>query len=114
MPKNDRIRLRHMLYAAEEAVSFGQGRTRRDLDQDRMLTLSLVKSMEIIGEAAARMSPETKAQYPAIPWEDIIGMRNRLIHAYFDVDLDRVWDTLTDDLPSLVTALQQILSDEGV
>jgi uncharacterized protein with HEPN domain len=114
MRKNDLIRLRHMLDAAEEAVSFGRDRTRPDLDHDRMLTLSLVKSMEIIGEAATRISPEAKAQYRGIPWADIIGMRNRLIHAYFDIDLARVWDTLTDDLPPLIEALQQILSDKEI
>lgn len=84
MRKDDRIRLRHMLEAAREAVSFTQNCTRSDLNSDRMLTLSLVKCIEIIGEAAARITKESRRKYQAIPWPNIIAMRNRLIHAYFD------------------------------
>jgi uncharacterized protein with HEPN domain len=108
MPKDDRIRLRHMLDAAREAVSFTEARSRADLDSDRMLVLSLVKSIEIVGEAASRVTAETQRQNPEIPWQDIVGMRNRLIHAYYDIDLDRVWDTVLDDLPPLITSLQRL------
>ncbi|MHC4441686.1 MAG: HepT-like ribonuclease domain-containing protein [Planctomycetota bacterium] len=107
MSKDDEIRLRHMLDSANEAVRFVKGRTRNDLNDDRMLVLSLVKCIEIIGEAAARISPEIKTRYSNIPWSDIVGMRNRLIHAYFDIDLDRVWDTITDDLPPLIAELEK-------
>lgn len=112
MRKDDLVRLRHMLEAAKEAVSFAQNRTRSALDSDRMLTLSLVKSIEIIGEAAARVTKECQQRYPEIPWSNIIAMRNRLIHAYFDIDLDRVWDTVTDDLPPLIASLERILPPE--
>lgn len=112
MRKDDRIRLRHMLDAAREAVSFSQNRTRSDLNTDRMLVLSLVKCVEIIGEAASRVTKECQRQSPEIPWPSIIAMRNRLIHAYFDIDLDRVWDTITDDLPPLIAALEDILPAE--
>jgi uncharacterized protein with HEPN domain len=98
-----------MLEAAREAVSFAQNRFRSDLDSDRMLVLSLVKSIEIVGEAAARVTKECRHRYPEIPWPNIIAMRNRLIHAYFDIDLDRVWDTVFDDLPPLIASLEQIL-----
>jgi uncharacterized protein with HEPN domain len=108
MCRDDQVRLRHMLDAAEEAISFARGKSRSDLDSDRMLTLALVKSIEIIGEAAARVTPDGRAESPEIPWQDIIGMRNRLIHAYFDIDLDRVWDTVSDDLPPLVATLERI------
>jgi uncharacterized protein with HEPN domain len=101
-----------MLDAAREAVSFTQSRTRSDLNSDRMLTLSLVKCIEIIGEAAARVTKGSQRRYPEIPWTNIIAMRNRLIHAYFDIDLDRVWDTVTDDLPPLIASLQDILPPE--
>ena len=77
-----------------------------------MLALALIKSIEVVGEAAARTSTETRAKYPAVPWVDVIGMRNRLIHAYFDIDLDRVWDTVTVDLPPLITVLEQIVRRE--
>lgn len=109
--RDDSIRLRHMLDAAREAVSFAQAKSRSDLDENRILVLSLVKSIEIVGEAASRVSQEMQARHPHIPWADIVAMRNRLIHAYFDVDLDRVWDTVTDDLPPLITALESIITD---
>lgn len=88
MPKSDRIRLQHMLDAAREALSFVRGKTREDLDRDRLLVLALVKAIEIIGEAACQVSSETRSQIPEVPWEDIIGMRHRLVHAYFDIDLE--------------------------
>lgn len=81
MRKDDAVRLRHMLDAAKEAVSFAQNKTRRSLDTDRKLVLSLVKSIEIIGEAAANVTSTSREELPHIPWRDIISMRNRLIHA---------------------------------
>jgi uncharacterized protein with HEPN domain len=98
-----------MLDAAREALSFAKNKTRGDLDNDRMLVLSLVKEIEIIGEAAANVSSEARDRYPEIPWPSIVGMRNRLIHAYFDIDYDRVWDTITDDLPPLIAILEKIV-----
>ena len=101
-----------MLDAATEALSFASGRTREDLHKDRMLVLSLVKDVEIIGEAAGKVSAQTQARHAEIPWAHIQGMRNRLIHAYFDVNLDVVWSTVTNDLPPLVEALTGILAAE--
>lgn len=106
MRRDDTILLQHMLDAAREAMAFAQGRGRPALDDDRMLVLSLVKETEIIGEAAYRISAATRAQLPGIPWQDIIGMRHRLVHAYFDINLDILWRTVQDDLPGLVAALQ--------
>jgi uncharacterized protein with HEPN domain len=101
-----------MLDASMDAMSFVSSRTRADLDHDRMLLLSLVKCIEIVGEAASRVTTETQAVTPSIPWRDIVGMRNRLIHAYFDVDHDRVWDTVRDDLPPLIEALRSALGPD--
>jgi uncharacterized protein with HEPN domain len=98
-----------MLDAANEALDFIQGKTRSELDKDRMLVLSLVKELEIIGEAASKVSPDIRSQHTAIPWQDISGMRNRLIHVYFDVDLDTVWSTVTRDLPLLKAELEKII-----
>lgn len=109
MRKDDRIRLQHMLDAANEALTFIQGKIRADLDIDRMLVLSLIRELEIIGEAASKISAETRSQNTSIPWQDISGMRNRLIHAYFDVDLDTVWSTVSRDLPTLKAELEKIL-----
>jgi uncharacterized protein with HEPN domain len=116
MPLDDVVRLQHMLDAAREALGFSAGRGRADLDGDRMLTLALVKCIEIIGEAAANVSPGVRVSHPEIPWREITSMRNRLIHAYFDVDLDVTWSTTVNDLPPLVAALQRIIlsvSEEG-
>jgi len=113
MHEDDRVRLQHMLDAAREALSFVAGRERRDLDADRMLVLALVKSIEIIGEAGTRVSEEGRDATPAVPWPEIIAMRNRLVHAYFDVNLDVVWATVREDLPALVAALQDALNDVG-
>jgi len=112
MRKDDRVRLQHMHEAAGEALSFAAGRSRADLNRDRQLVLSLVKDIEIAGEAAARVSAEARAALPAIPWADIVGMRNRLIHGYYTVDLDRVWSTVSDDLPPLVRELARALGTE--
>ncbi len=98
-----------MLDAAREACSFAAGHTRPDLDTHRMLVLALLKSIEIIGEAAARVTPDTRVAYPSIPWAAIVGMRNRLVHGYFDVDLDIVWATVDRELPALIRQLESVL-----
>ena len=109
MNVDDQTRLRHMLDAAREAIGFVSGKTRSDLDGSRQLALSLVKCIEIIGEAAANVTSETRRRHEAIPWRAVVGMRNRLIHGYFDIDLDRVWDTVTANLPPLVADLERVV-----
>lgn len=111
MRPDDRIRFQHMLDAAEDALCFASGLTRADLDTNRMATFAIVRAVEVIGEAAGTVSDETKRSYADLPWGSMIGMRHRLIHAYFDVDLDRVWDTITEDLPPLIARLREILAD---
>lgn len=113
MKQDDRVRLQHMLDAAREALHFMQGRTRTDLDTDRQLTLAVVKAIEIIGEAAYRISESTQQQYPQIPWGDIVGMRHRLVHGYYDIDLDIVWATVQNDLQPLITQLETILQNDN-
>lgn len=95
--------------AGREALRFAAGRTRADLDTDRQLLLSIVKDVEIVGEAASRMSPELRERHPELPWAAIVAMRNRLIHAYFDIDHDIVWNTVLADLPPLLSAIEAIL-----
>jgi uncharacterized protein with HEPN domain len=113
MLKADLIRLRHMLDAAKEAISFAKNKNRNDLYTDRMLALSIIKSIEIIGEAASTATKQFRNKHKEIPWANIVAMRNRLIHVYFDIDLDRVWDTVIDDLPPLITALEKAISEES-
>ena len=94
---------------AREAVNMIAGKTRVDLGRERMLELSLVRLIEIIGEAAARVSVEGRSRYPSIPWREVIGMRNRLVHGYDSIDLDVLWDTVELDLPPLITQLEKYI-----
>lgn len=112
MQRDDRIRLQHMLDGAREALSFADGRRREELDEDRLLVLGLVKAIEIIGEAAYQVSESTRADVLGVPWEDIVGMRHRLVHAYFDINLDVLWRTVLDDLPPLIAPLQSVLAKD--
>jgi uncharacterized protein with HEPN domain len=86
------------------------GKTRDDLQTDRMLNLALVRLLEIVGEAASRTPPDERAQYPEIPWSQIVGLRNRLIHGYDSVDLEILWQIVNRDLPPLIAVLEQIVT----
>jgi uncharacterized protein with HEPN domain len=110
LSQRDRVRLDHMLDHTREAITLTQGKTRTDLDDDRVLSLALVRLLEIVGEAAGRVSEETRALHPEVPWPQIVGLRNRLIHGYDAVDYDILWQIITDDLPALVTLLETALS----
>jgi uncharacterized protein with HEPN domain len=111
MSENDRIRLLHIVDAAKESIEFVRDRQRRDLETDRMLTLALVKEIEIVGEAADHLSPEFLAAAPQIPWSKAIGMRHRLVHAYFDIDFDLLWTTVVTALPPLILEIERLLSE---
>lgn len=113
MRADDAIRLRHMLDAARQAVQFCEGRCRPELDTDPMLVLALVKVLEIMGEAATQVSNSCQTSLPGIPWADIIGMRHRLVHAYFDINLEILWRTVQEDLPPLIPVLEAALHGEG-
>ncbi|MBI5179217.1 MAG: DUF86 domain-containing protein [Nitrospinae bacterium] len=111
--KEDVIRLRHMLGAAKDALAIANGKSRGDLDAEITIRLSLVRCIEIVGEAASRLTQEGQVEFPQVPWEKIVNMRNRLIHAYYEINLDTVWNTVVDDLPPLVAELEKMLSDEN-
>jgi len=108
MFKDDDVRIRHMLDAAREAIGFVEGRSRSDLDTDRKLNLSLVRLLEIIGEAARGASLEFREAHPDLGWKKMVGMRDHLIHGYFDINLDVVWETVKEDLPPLIEKLEKI------
>lgn len=105
---SDQHRIRHMLEAAKQAMSFVESRQRSHLDTDAQLRLALLRALEVVGEAASRVSPAARAAHPQIPWQSAISTRNRLVHAYFDINLDIVWATATEALPELVRLLEQI------
>ncbi len=96
MNKPDEIRLRPMLEAAEEALTLSQNGTRADFEQDRPALHIFVRLLTIIGEAASRIDPEFRITHPQIAWRNIIAMRNRLIHEYFDIDIKIVWKTVVE------------------
>jgi uncharacterized protein with HEPN domain len=102
-----------MLEHSREAMALVGHLTRRSLDEDRVMCLALVRLLEIVGEAAARVSEEERARHPGIRWAAIVGLRNRLIHGYDSVDMDVLWRILTDDVPALVASLQTIPGLEG-
>ena len=108
MRVEDRIRIRHMIDATESALRFVKARSRADLDRDEMLTFALVRAIEVIGEAASKVTVEGRAELPGVPWAAVTGMRNRLIHAYFDINLDILWATVEQALPKLLGQLKSI------
>ncbi len=102
-----------MLEAAQHARTFAAGRSRADLDSDLMLLMALVRVLEIIGEAAANVSDETRRVLDDLPWASITGMRHRLAHAYFDVSAEVVWATVHEDLPPLISRLALFLASRS-
>ena len=108
---DDQLRLRHMLDHAREAVAMVQGKARADLDHNRMLELALVRLVEIIGEAANRISETGRSGLPELPWPQIVGLRNRIVHGYDVINLDIVWKIVHEDLPPLIEQLQKIIKE---
>ena len=106
--KDDAVRLQHMLDAAKKIAEFVKAKNRKDLDRDEKLAFALIRLLEIIGEAAKGVSDASRKSHPEIPWKEMTGTRDRLIHGYFDVDLDIVWQIVTVDIPKLVTVLEKI------
>ena len=112
MERDDAIRIRHMIEAAETTQRFIAGRQRGDLDSDQMLLFALIRAVEVIGEAASKVSLETRSSVLTVPWAIIISMRNRLIHAYFDVDPDILWVTVSEEIPQLMPLLKAAVPAE--
>ena len=113
MQRDDSAYLLDMLLAARDALSFTEGLSYDEFALDRRTQLSVLKAVEIVGEAAALVSERTRRMHQTIPWREIVGMRNRLVHAYFDIDLPLVWDTACDDLPVLMARLEPLVPPEA-
>ncbi len=105
---DDSIRIKHMLEAAQKAVRLIKGKSRPAFDEDETLALALTRLLEIVGEAANGVSPSLRETHPHIAWKEIIGVRHHLIHGYFEVDYDIVWQILTSDLPPLIADLEKL------
>ena len=107
--EQDQLRLRHMRDAAEKIVAFTKGLAPVDFQADEKLQLAVIRLLEIAGEAANGLSDELRDEHPEIPWSQITATRNRLIHGYFDVDLNVVWKIVTEDVPALAQSLQALI-----
>ena len=108
MQEDDLLYVRHILDAARQLDDYVAGHTRADLDKQPMLRDSMIRQLEIIGEAAGRLSETLRGRYSDIPWADIVGMRHRLIHGYFNVNLDLVWEAAVRDVPELRRTLDPV------
>ncbi len=107
----DDVTLRHILDYVRDAIAIAEGKSGRDLSNDRMLRYALLHIVCIVGEASGRLSHDLRSKSPDIPWHAVIAMRNRLIHGYDLVDTDVLWDTVTMDFPSLVNSLERLIKE---
>ncbi|UBF27150.1 DUF86 domain-containing protein [Kovacikia minuta CCNUW1] len=108
--RDDQVYVGHRLDTANNAIGFVQGLTREDFDNNELLRLSLTHLLQVIGEAARRVSPDFRLAYPQIDWKVIVGMRSKVVHDYLNVDEDIVWDSVTNELPTLMAELEKILN----
>jgi len=106
MPKDDRVYVGHMLDIARKAVALLGSRSRAEFDQDEALLLGLTHLIQTLGEAARKVTPEYQGAHPGVPWKEIIGMRNKVVHDYLDVNPDIVWHVVKEELNPLVKKLE--------
>jgi uncharacterized protein with HEPN domain len=110
--RRDDAYLLDILIAARKALKFVAGIDRNEFEDNELVQSAVIRPLEIIGEAAARVSKEFREAHPKIPWQDMVGLRNRLIHEYFRVDYGAVWDTIHEDLPKLIKMLEPLVPKE--
>ncbi len=110
--KDNTVFLKHILDAIKLLREYLKDKSYEDFKNNRMLQDAVIREIEIIGEATKNLSEEFRNKYPDIPWRQIAGMRDKLIHGYFGVDLDAVWDTATKDIPQLKIKIQEIIKRE--
>ena len=109
LPKDDTVYAGQMLDCARRATRLVTGKTRDDFDADEVLSLALTHLLQIIGEAARRVSPDFRLQHPNVPWAEVVGMRHRVVHDYLNIDQDIVWDVVNRDLQPLIVELARIV-----
>lgn len=111
MQSENRIRMQHILDEANEACKYVKGISFDEFVEDGKTVRAVIRSIEVIGEAASKISMKFRKEHPDVPWQKTIGMRNRLIHVYFDIDYNIIWQTVKENLPSLIKQLQSILKN---
>jgi len=112
MRRNEEAYFLDILIAAKEIKQFSAGLTREAFQESKLHQRAVTRSLEIIGEAASKISTATQNAHPEIPWHRIIGMRNRLIHEYFRIDLEKVWNVILNDLPKLMSSIEPLVPPE--
>ena len=113
LPERDRVFIAQMVEAAEAALEFTEGRSKEGVASDRLVGFAVVRAIQFVGQAARGVSENVQAAHPEIPWRQMIGMRNVVVHDYADVDLALVWQTVREDLPGLIRRLNAILEESG-
>lgn len=106
---DDRGRLADILDAVKQIDSYMRGVTEQDFANDHMRQDAVMLQIQIIGEAARNISDEFQEQHGEIPWSQIIGMRNKIVHDYFEIDVTKIWDTAKNDIPQLKKAISKLL-----
>ena len=111
MRRDDAYLLDNLL-AAQKALKFVEGINRNQFEDNEIIQNAVMRPLEIIGEAAAKISKEFRKTHSEIPWKEMVGMRNRLVHEYFRIDLGAVWDTIHKDLPKLIEIIKLLVPEE--
>lgn len=105
--------IKHILENIEDIEKFSKGISEKEFEENSMIQKAVIKSLEIIGEATKNISGDIKRKYSEIPWKDIIGMRDKLIHHYFGIDLTTIWKVIKEDIPEFKKEISKIKKDIG-
>lgn len=110
-PLRDRERLEHILAAIDRVMRYTKGKTMADLVADDMMYYAVVKNIEIMGEAANLLTPQFTTEHPETPWKMVRGMRNYIVHEYFQIDSAVVWDVVSNNLSELREQITRYLAE---
>lgn len=113
MPKDEAVFLEHMLMTARKIAARTAGLTRGTYDANEDLQIVFTHLVQVLGEAAGRVSSVTRTAHSEIPWQQIVGMRNRLVHDYLSVDLDILWTVVTERIPELIVILEAVVTPDS-